>query len=62
MSATDDDNPALSGSGGDDISAGIMPDGAGGRALDDDQDPGHGDIDEVVENSRSQPQHRAETG
>ena len=63
MSATDDgDDPALTGSGGDDVSAGIMPSGAEGRTLDEDQDPGHSDLDEVVENSRSQPEHRAETG
>ena len=69
MSATDDghdgddgNDPALTGSGGEDISGGIMPGGAGGRALDDDQDPGHSDLDEVIGNSRSQPEHRAETG
>ena len=63
MSATEDqEEPALTGSGGDDISAGIIASGAGGRVLDDDQAPGHSDLDEVVENSRSQPEHRTETG
>ena len=63
MSATDDgDNPALTGSGGDDVSAGIMPSGAGGRALDDEQEPGRSDLDAIVENSRSQPEHRSENG
>lgn len=63
MSAADDqEEPALTGSGGDDISAGIITSGSGGRQLDDDQEPGHGDLDEVVGNSRSQPEHRAETG
>ena len=63
MSAADvEDQPGLTGSGGDDISAGIIASGAGGRVLDDDQVPGHSDLDEVVENSRSQPEHRTETG
>ena len=64
MSSADDDRdePALTGSGGDDISAGIITSGAGGRSLDDDQEPGHGDLDEVIANSRSQPEHRAESG
>ena len=63
MSAADDqEEPALTGSGGDDISAGIITSGAGGRQLDDDQEPGHSDLDEVVANSRSQPEHRPETG
>ena len=63
MSATDDrEEPALTGSGGDDVSAGIITSSTGGRSLDDDQEPGHGDLDEVIANGRSQPEHRAETG
>ncbi len=63
MSAGDDqEEPALTGAGGDDISAGIITSGAGGQQLDEDQEPGHGDLDAVVENSRSQPEHRTETG
>ena len=63
MSAADEEEqPGLTGSGGDDISAGIITSGAGGRALDEDQEPGHGDLDEIIRNSRSQPEHRSETG
>ncbi len=45
---------SLVGSGGEDISAGIIVSGAGGRRLDDDREPGHGDLDEVVERGRRQ--------
>ncbi len=66
MSAADDgddrEEPALTGAGGEDISAGIIASGAGGRTLDDDQAPGHSDLDEIIANSRSQPEHRSETG
>ena len=63
MSSTEDqEEPALTGSGGDDVSAGIITSGAGGRSLDEDQEPGHGDLDEIIRNSRSQPEHRSETG
>lgn len=47
-------NPPLVASGGEDISAGIIVSGAGGRRLDDDQEPGHGDLDEIVERGRTQ--------
>lgn len=66
MSASDDrhdpEEPPLVGSGGEDVSAGIIVSGAGGRRLDDDREPGHSDLDEVIANSRSQPEHRTETG
>jgi len=56
------EDPSMVGSGGEDISAGIIVSGAGGRRLDDDQEPGHSDLDQIIENSRTQPQHRPETG
>ncbi len=46
--------PPLVGAGGEDISAGIIVSGAGGRRLDADREPGHGDLDEVVEGGRRQ--------
>ena len=56
------EGPSMVGSGGDDISAGIIVSGTGGRRLDDDREPGHSDLDDIIERSRSQPPHRPETG
>lgn len=66
MSATEDrddtQEPPLVGSGGEDVSAGLIVSGAGGRRLDADQQPGQGDLDDVIQSSRSQPEHRTESG
>ncbi len=56
------EEPPMVGSGGEDISAGIIVSSAGGRRLDAGRDPGHSDLDEIIDNSRTQPEHRAENG
>ena len=56
------EGPPLVGAGGEDISGGIIVSGTGGRRLDDDGEPGHSDLDEVVEGGRRQGWGRGTSG